>query len=356
MRERGRPTPGAVPNGFGVWRPVTRSGHRHRRSDAPLRLSPELDGHPGVRRRCGSGEAAGLRTRTSSSSIRRCRSRDDAVAARLRSTGSRTPRSSARGATRTSSSRVTTPSTCRWASTRRSLGLGQSPDDVVITGAVRAKADWLGNNNATCNFWRGAENLVRRPDVEHRLERGRLGRLPGHAPAPRARPGRRASRRQRRLVERRVHRRLAHRRAARLGIAAAVPDAQRRPELDAARTGTWCSSATGRRRAGAWPSPPYTMTAATPIVREKPFLYLDAAGNYLVMVPGAEEGQRRAQLGERRTAGGAALDRPLLHRQAGDRHRGDDERRARIGQASDAHARHLPPREQPPGIASRAPS
>ena len=40
------------------------------------------------------------------------------------------------------------------------IGLGESPDDVVITGAVRAKADWLGNNNATCNFWRTAENLA----------------------------------------------------------------------------------------------------------------------------------------------------------------------------------------------------
>ena len=40
------------------------------------------------------------------------------------------------------------------------LGLGRSPDDVTITGAVRAKADWLGSNNATCNFWRGAENLA----------------------------------------------------------------------------------------------------------------------------------------------------------------------------------------------------
>ena len=42
----------------------------------------------------------------------------------------------------------------------QALGLGASPDDVVINGAVRAKADWLGNQNATCNFWRGAENLA----------------------------------------------------------------------------------------------------------------------------------------------------------------------------------------------------
>ena len=39
------------------------------------------------------------------------------------------------------------------------LGLGRSPDDVAITGAVRSKARWLGNNNATCNFWRSAEPL-----------------------------------------------------------------------------------------------------------------------------------------------------------------------------------------------------
>src|SRR5262245_16897633 len=38
-------------------------------------------------------------------------------------------------------------------------GLGTSPDDVDITGAVRSKARWMRNNNATCNFWRCAENL-----------------------------------------------------------------------------------------------------------------------------------------------------------------------------------------------------
>jgi hypothetical protein len=38
------------------------------------------------------------------------------------------------------------------------LGLGQSPDDVAITGAVRATAGWMGGN-ATCNFWRDIENL-----------------------------------------------------------------------------------------------------------------------------------------------------------------------------------------------------
>lgn len=41
-------------------------------------------------------------------------------------------------------------------------GLGMSPDDVVITGAVRSTAEWK-NGNATCNFWRGMENLAIKP-------------------------------------------------------------------------------------------------------------------------------------------------------------------------------------------------
>lgn len=45
-------------------------------------------------------------------------------------------------------------------------GLGSSPEDVVITGAVRVKADWMENNNATVNFWRGVENLTVIPTIK----------------------------------------------------------------------------------------------------------------------------------------------------------------------------------------------
>jgi hypothetical protein len=37
---------------------------------------------------------------------------------------------------------------------------------------------------------------------------------------------------------------------------------------------------------GAWPSPPYTTIARTPVVREKPFLQVDAGGEFSVRVPG----------------------------------------------------------------------
>src|SRR6267154_2348023 len=36
---------------------------------------------------------------------------------------------------------------------------------------------------------------------------------------------------------------------------------------------------------GAWPSPPYTTIAETPVVREKPFLQVNAAGEFSVRVP-----------------------------------------------------------------------
>src|SRR5260370_9461688 len=42
-------------------------------------------------------------------------------------------------------------------------GLGLSPDDVVIRGAVSSDARWRTNGNATLNFWRVAENMAANP-------------------------------------------------------------------------------------------------------------------------------------------------------------------------------------------------
>lgn len=46
------------------------------------------------------------------------------------------------------------------------LGLGRSPDEVEITGAVRSRARWMANHNATCNFWRSVENLSLIPTLD----------------------------------------------------------------------------------------------------------------------------------------------------------------------------------------------
>ena len=56
---------------------------------------------------------------------------------------------------------------------------GLSPDDVDIDGGVNIPADWLGNANATCNFWRSLENFSLTPSGSER-SRDRRG-FPRHA-------------------------------------------------------------------------------------------------------------------------------------------------------------------------------
>ncbi|HEY8089832.1 MAG TPA: coagulation factor 5/8 type domain-containing protein, partial [Polyangiaceae bacterium] len=170
----------------------------------------------------------------------------------------------------------------------QAIGLGQSPDDVSITGAVRSKADWLGSQNATCNFWRGAENLSVTPaqsidsgaDVWAVSQGTHLRRV---------------------HVKGDVH--LDDGGWSSGGfIADSLVDGQlvsgsQQQFLTRNDDQTWAGSnwnmvfvGDGTPPSGSWPSPPYTTTAATPVVREKPFLYVDAGGSYLVMVPGLKKG------------------------------------------------------------------
>jgi hypothetical protein len=163
------------------------------------------------------------------------------------------------------------------------VGLGQSPDDVVITGAVRAKADWLGNNNATCNFWRGVENLsvVTSPSIDSNVNVW--------------------------AISQGTHLRRMHVRgdlalddggwSSGGFIADSLVDGQIRSGsqqqfLTRNDDGAWQGAnwnmvfvGDGQPPTGSWPKPPYTVEPSTPRVRERPFLYLDAAGHYLVMVP-----------------------------------------------------------------------
>jgi len=163
------------------------------------------------------------------------------------------------------------------------LGLGKSPDDVVINGAVRAKADWLGGNNATCNFWRGVENLAVKP------ANGIDGNVDIWA------------------VSQGTHLRRLHVQgdmnlddggwSSGGFIADSLVDGQlssgsqqqflTRNDSMTWNGANWNMVFVGDKGApgGTWPNPPYSVVAATPVVREKPFLYLDASGGYLVMVP-----------------------------------------------------------------------
>jgi hypothetical protein len=161
-------------------------------------------------------------------------------------------------------------------------GLGISPDSVVINGAVHAEADWWpdGSQNATQNFWRSAENLSVTPT-------GGLDRWAVSQAAP----------------YRRMHVR------GNLALSDGgwssggwISDSKIDGQIQSgsqqqwitrnSQIGSWSGSnwnqvfvGTSGAPANSFPSPPYTTIGSTPVVREKPFLYVDNAGAYQVFVP-----------------------------------------------------------------------
>jgi hypothetical protein len=160
------------------------------------------------------------------------------------------------------------------------LGLGLSPDAVTINGAVHVEADWFPPQNATQNFWRGAENLSVNPA-------GGADRWAVSQAAP----------------YRRMHLRgdlaLDDGGWASGGwISDSKIDGQVRSGSQQqwisrdSQFGSWNGSnwnmvfvGVNGAPANTFPSPPYTTVGQAPVIREKPFLYIDDAGNYQVFVP-----------------------------------------------------------------------
>jgi hypothetical protein len=161
------------------------------------------------------------------------------------------------------------------------MGLSASPDATRIAGNVHADAN-LGNNNATTTFWRAAEGLSVGPTG------GTMQWAVSQA-----------------VSLRRVHVRgdlVLHQNH---GWASGgwMSDSLVDGNVDSGSQQQWISrncawkSWTGSNwnmvfvgvvhpPEGTWPSPPYTNVAQTPVVREKPFLQVDAAGEFSVRVPG----------------------------------------------------------------------
>jgi len=160
------------------------------------------------------------------------------------------------------------------------MGLGASPDATRIAGNVHADAN-LEHNNATTTFWRAAEGL----SVEE--SGGKMQWAVSQA-----------------VSLRRMHIRgdlvlhQNHGWASGGWMADSLVDGN----IDSGSQQQWISrncdwkSWTGanwnmvfvgvvHQPEGAWPSPPYTKVARTPIVREKPFLQVNAAGEFSVRVP-----------------------------------------------------------------------
>lgn len=160
-------------------------------------------------------------------------------------------------------------------------GLGRLPGDVRIRGAVRATAAWL-DFNATCNFWRIAENLRVTPPPEQPVN---LWSASQAAPL-------------RRLIIDGDLRLMEDGWASGGFIAqchvqgAVLAGSQqqycaRNNHWAEWRGGAWSMILVGNENPPAenWPDQPHTVIPHTPLIREKPFLVVAPDGSYHVVVP-----------------------------------------------------------------------
>src|ERR1700722_19019665 len=160
-------------------------------------------------------------------------------------------------------------------------GLGSSPDATHITGNVHADAS-RPKNNATCTFWRGAENLAITPtggDVEGAMQWAVsqavflrrvhvLGNLTLHQHRGWASGGWLADS----LID---------------GAIDSGTQQQwvtRNSDFPVWTGSNWNMVFVGVPHAPAdtWPKPPFTTVAQTPVIREKPFLTVDQANHWSV--------------------------------------------------------------------------
>jgi hypothetical protein len=160
------------------------------------------------------------------------------------------------------------------------IGVGDTPDGVHITGNVHSDAS-LPRNNATCTFWRALEGFSVTPTggtmqwaVSQAVPFRRmhiLGNAVLHQKSGWASGGWMSDS----IVDGNVD------------SGSQQQWISRNSEWHSWTGSNWNMVFVGIKNlpAGEWPSPPYTKVAETPIVREKPFLQADAAGNYSVRVP-----------------------------------------------------------------------
>ena len=163
-------------------------------------------------------------------------------------------------------------------------GLGAAPDAVHITGNVHADASST-RNNATTTFWRSVENFSVTPvggdksdtmqwAVSQAVPFRRMhvkGDIVLHQHGGWASGGWMSDS----LID---------------GNVGAGPQQQwisRNSEWGSWTGANWNMVFVGvpHPPEGEWPKPPYTKVATTPVVREKPFLEVNAAGNWSVRVP-----------------------------------------------------------------------
>jgi hypothetical protein len=174
-------------------------------------------------------------------------------------------------------------------------GLGQGPDDVNINGGVNVNAQWMPNANATCNFWRTLENFavtpsstkgvtriavsqaapLRRLHVKGELQlfdfdaKWNAGWASGGFLADSVVDGKVVSASQQQWLS-------------------------RNSKWAGWSNGVWNMVFVGCVNApeGKFPNPPYTVVDRTPVIREKPYLYVDGSDKYRVFVPALKTNTR----------------------------------------------------------------
>jgi CubicO group peptidase (beta-lactamase class C family) len=184
------------------------------------------------------------------------------------------------------------------------LGLGRSPDDVAITGAVRSKANWMARHNATCNFWRTVENVCVTPTQDNNVNicavsqgtamrrthiKGALNLWDGGWSSGGF------------LADCKIDERV--------NSGSQQQWLSRNDEWGQWVGGVWNMVFVGTVNppSGSWPAAPYTVIEKTPVIREKPYLFLDENGSYFLMVPALQTEGAQGITWAGGTAGGDAL-------------------------------------------------
>ncbi len=216
------------------------------------------------------------------------------------------------------------------------MGLGQNPDQVQIHGDITVDAGWNAGN-ATQNFWRSASNMevfpsagftrwavaqagpFRRMDIQGDLNLAPNGF--GFASGGY-------------ISDSRI-----------TGTVQPFSQQQffiRNSNIGGYLNGVWNMVNMGTVGAPAtqFPNPPYTNVATTPVSRDEPYLYLDAAGNYNVFVPSTQTNTTGASWLGGNTPGDVAAAVAVLRRPPR-RLDGDHQRRPRPGSQPAVHAGRL---------------
>ncbi len=166
-------------------------------------------------------------------------------------------------------------------------GLGQNPSQTVITGGgIYANAAWNGGN-ATENFWRGVENITSNPSsgstewAVSQADPMRRVSIGGNLVLDDNSSGNTSSNWSSGgfIADSRV--------SGQVNSGTQQQFIMRNDQLGSWTGANWNMVFVGSTGVPgqSFPSPPYTTVSQTPTVDEKPYLYVDSAGNWNVFVP-----------------------------------------------------------------------